>query len=389
MTGEIFCVIKINTMQSNPGAGSVVLTKEDVMIVMQWAKFGRHLTACLIFLAVVAASWTQVACAQDPKDVTICDINMLTGVAVGDLVRVSGICTVGTDRFGGMMCVISTPEGGPYCCGLKIYDQEASLVVSIGQCLTVVGTVEGYYGNYEILLDLSYEQEVWECGWKIPDPERVTECTFSDAYKSCQIVLEGLTVQSDPDQYGNFIVTDRYGCERTLLLRMIDPVYPVGTEICSLTGFLDYHFEEFKIRPIDDESIDPRPLSDCPWMGTACDPVKIRSYLSTVFPDCISGGEQFIHSLTFTNLCTDRDAMLFDVLEIGGGFWFWPGWTTDIDFKTMNLPELAGWWESVFDFTWPAQPPITLSGTFWTAALDASSGLLISDIVSVSFCAGP
>lgn len=367
----------------------MVLTEEKVMRSMRWVNNRRQLTACLFCLAMIVAIRIQTACAQDPKDATICEINMRTGIVVGDLVRVSGVCTVGSNRLGSMLCVISTPEGGPWCCGLKIYDQSESLVVSRGQCLTVVGTVVDYYGSTEILLDTGYPADVWECGWKIPDPERVPECTFSGAYMSCQIVLEGLTVQSDPDAYGNFTVIDRYGCERTLLMRLTDPVYPVGTEFCSLTGFLDYHLSEFKIRPIDDVSLDTRSLSDCPWTGTACDPVKIRSYLSFEMPDCITGGDRFIHTLTFTNLCTGREAQLFDVLEVAGGFWFWPAWSTTIDYRTVDLPELAGYWESVLDFDWPADPPVTLSATLWSLVIDGSTHMLISDLVSVSFCAEP
>lgn len=367
----------------------MVLTKEKVMRSMRWVNSRRCLTACFFCMAIIITMWNQAARAQDPKDATICDINMRTGVAVGDLVRVSGVCTVGTDRLGGMLCVISTPEGGPWCCGLKIYDQSESVVVSRGQCLTVVGTVHDYYGSTEILLDTGYPPEVWECGWKIPDPERITECTFSGAYLSCQVVLEGLTVQSDPDAYGNFTVIDRYGCERTLLMRLTDPVYPVGTEFCSLTGFLDYHFEEFRIRPIDDTSLDTRPFSDCPWMGTACDPVAIRSFISKTCPDCYTGGDSFIHTLTLTNRCTGRPGVLFEVLEIGGSYWFWPDWTPPIGFETVQLPELGSIWLDILNFEWPKGVPTAVSGTFWTAMLDDDAILLISDIASVSFCAEP
>ncbi len=356
---------------------------------MQWVNIRRYKTACVICLAVIVAMWVQSVCAQVPKDVTICEINMRTGVAGGDLVRVTGVCTVGSDRLGGMLCIISTTEGGPWCCGLKIYDQSESLVVSRGQCLTVVGTVVDYYGSTEILLDPGYSPEVWECGWKIPDPERVSECTFSGAYLSCQVVLEGLTVLSDPDAYGNFTTVDRYGCERRLLMRLTDPVYPVGTEFCSLTGFLDYHFEEYKIRPVDDDSLDPRPLSDCPWLGTACDLVRIRSFVSKTGNDCFTGGDSFIHTLTFTNLCTSRPGLLFDVLEIAGSYWFWPEWTTQMAYDTVQLPELGSRWLEILNFEWPEGVTATMSGTFWTVMMDDEIILFISDIYGVPFCVGP
>ncbi len=345
---------------------------------------GKRTICFLGVLIFVLAGWAVYA--DDPIPATICDINEGNGIYEGDFVVVEGVCTVESARFGNSITIFADPVGGPYCCGLAIYSIDQDLIAERGQCIRVWGVVTLYYDKMEIILDPAYPPEVWDCEWTVPDPEKMTTCDMDPGpYTSCVMILECLTALEDPDQYGNQTFVDRYGCERTLLLRKIDPPFPIGDEICSITGLLDYHFGEYKIR-YEEDGIDLRPHAECPYCEGVCDPVEIDAAMNIEAPEPITGGDPFIHTVTWKNHCDARDAVLFDLLEIDGTFWFWPTWTTDVSYKLHTLPMFSSYAEEILNFQWPEDISVEIHGRFFTAAMDPATGLLISDIVFVDFC---
>ncbi len=343
------------------------------------------LTVPLMLCAIVSAIPVT---ANGPIDTTICACNRLDGVSEGDLVTVTGVCTV-ESTWGTTITVISEPEGGPYCCGIAIYDHNQTLASARGQCVTVTGILQEYYDKKEIIIsDTSsdFPPVVWDCGWKLPDPERIPVCDQFEPYESCIVVAEGLTVTSNPDPYGNILFTDQYGCEWPLLLRLVDPPIEPGTQICSITGLLDYHMGAFKLRPRDELDFDFRTLDTCPWTGTACDPVSIRSFITQSFPDCFQAGDAFIHTVTWKNLCQKRPMILIDILEVAGMYFFWPSFTPELNGKQVTLPELKSHWEEILHFDWPVFPGGSISGRFWSAAVDPATMTISGDIITVDFC---
>ncbi len=347
---------------------------------------GKRTICFLGVMIFVLAGWAVYA--DDPIPATICDINEGNGIYEGDFVVVEGVCTVESARFGNSLTLIGEPQGGPYCCGLAIYDIDQNLNMERGQCIRVCGIVTLYYDKMEIVLDPDYPPpEVWDCEWTVPEPERITTCDMDFVpYTSCLMILECLTVLENPDQFGNQALEDKYGCRRTMALRAIDPPLIIGTEICSITGFMDFHFGEFKFFTRDEIDLDLRPHSECPYCEEVCDPVEIDAAMNIEAPEPITGGDPFIHTVTWRNPCDARDAVLFDLLEIDGMFWFWPTWTTDVNYKLHTLPKFNSYAEEILNFQWPEDISVEIHGRFWTAAMDPASGSLISDIVFVDFC---
>ncbi|HPQ40304.1 MAG TPA: hypothetical protein PLV45_08020 [bacterium] len=312
--------------------------------------------------------------------VSICDIRQGIGVQPGDIVTVTGICTVPSERLGYAMAVITEDGGGPWC-SIAIYDSEASLEIDYGQCVTLTGQINEYYGKYEIVLQSL--DEVWDCGLQIPDPIRVPPPVNLESLEDSTVVLEGIEVLANPDEYGNIKVVDTYGTEWHMM-RMIDPP-PIGTQWCSMTGIIDFHFGEYKFRILDETSIDERPHTDCPWLGTACDPVTIRQFVGNPSLECFQAGDRFHYTVTWTNVCAARDAWLFIILDINGLYFFYPGFTPDLTLAAHSLPELASIWWDVFDFIYPGGAP-GLECAFWAVALEPDTLNLISEISRVEFC---
>ncbi len=362
------------TFNHSRNAGRGCLPGEVIRLVM------------IVFFGLILSCFSSVR--ADPVPTSICDINQYNGVQEGDLVQVEGVCTVETGRFGYSETIISDPQGGPYCCGLVIYDRDQTLIAERGQCVRVCGVVTDYYNVTEIVPDPNYPPEIWDCGWTLPDPEEITDCDADLApYTSCITKFSCITVTEEPDEYGNQGFSDRTGCFWNILLRKFDPPFAVGDELCAVTGVLDYHFSAFAVRPRDEADIDCRSHAECPYCEGVCDPVVVTATMNFEAPDPITAGNPFIHCVIWKNHCASRNAALFDVLEIENTFWFWPTWTQDIDAVFRTLPDFGSSQEEILHFTWPEDVAAPLHGIFHAAAVNPDTSALISNIASVEFYA--
>ncbi|MBN1297657.1 hypothetical protein JXA80_12830 [bacterium] len=315
-------------------------------------------------------------------DESICDIRQGIGVQPGDAVTITGICTVPTNRMGGFLTVLTQDGGGPWC-SISVYDEDQSLSAEYGQCVTLTGVVVEYYEKTELVLQSI--ESVWDCGWQIPDPIRVPPPICIESLENSTIVIEGVTVIDEPDEYGNVTVIDRYGTEWIWLMSKTMEVYPSGTQFCGILAFIDFHFNEYKVRLINETAVDERPHDSCPWMGTACDDVAIRQFLSHPTGDCFQVNDRFHYTVTWTNLCHARPAYLFVILQIGDFFFFYPAFSSDLNYTAYGLPELGSLWWDALDFAYPGGAG-GISCRWYAIALDPGTLDLISEINRLDFC---
>jgi len=251
----------------------------------------------VFLLLCVTLLGSQIAYADDPPVVTCSQIQQYQGVSEGDRVRVIGICTCETGRFGYSVTIIADPVGGPWA-ALYLYDANERLAAERGDTVEVVGIVQEYYELTE--LSMSDETEfpplVTGTGPLPPVLELTTGTAADEPYECCIIRLFNVEVQTNPDEYGNIAIDDGTG-EFTLLQSIAHPVPAIGHLYDCLTGVNYFHFGEFKIRPRD--------LLDyeCPALPTA-----------TATPDCIHDGDVnaqitfliaiYQHSPTYQEACS-------------------------------------------------------------------------------------
>ena len=64
-------------------------------------------------------------------------------------------------------------------------------------------------------------------------------------------------------------------------------------------------------------------------------------------------------------------------MDIYGAYWFWPGWTTELDFTSWTIPAGGNGTDVILQFEWPAVEGITTGLKFWAGLLNAGTTELI------------
>ncbi len=143
---------------------------------------------------------------------------------------------------------ISQPEGGAWK-GIYVFDW--SVDVQLGDLVEVTGTVDEYYGYTE----LTYcDVTVLSSGNPVPNPIIVTTGQMSggmtaESYEGCLVKVMNVTCTVAPDQYNQFEVDDNTGACNVDDLFYIQPEPSVGDQFSSITGMVNYGFDEFSINP--------------------------------------------------------------------------------------------------------------------------------------------
>jgi hypothetical protein len=79
-------------------------------------------------------------------------------------------------------------------------------------------------------------------------------------------------------------------------------------------------------------------------------------------------------------------ADLYVILDVYGNYWFWPGWSQDIEFQTISLNPDRSIIVFILDFKWPSGDFGSADGLmFWGALLDPQNGALIGNYDHVEF----
>lgn len=156
---------------------------------------------------------------------------------------------------------VADPAGGTYS-GILIYDPNdtAPADLAVGDELTIEGTYVEFNDKSEISLQQSGTVTRTNTGVAIPAAEQVAEMDFETAgtepYEGVLVAIPmsgQLSVFDEPNQYGEFTVSDDNGATTLMLDDCIyadaDVGATQGAVVDSLTGIVDYSFGSFKVEP--------------------------------------------------------------------------------------------------------------------------------------------
>lgn len=349
--------------------------------------------------------------ADDPIDTTICDIQQYNGIMQGDRVRITGVCTAETGRYGAPVTVIAH-SAEPYCCGIWVYVPDADLLAMRGECVEVVGVVQEYYDLTELFVgsDETIRPQIVSSCPALPDPIVVQTANGSqEMYESCLIETRCVTVTSDIDDFGVFLFRDDQqpaGDMHGLFAKSWDP--PVlGGFYCRMAGIIDYSWNEFRLRPRDrtsdlDETTTQPNCEYCGAPGPTYTPTPngsptatptqggnaiIDLMLNKEEPNCFIEGDWF--SLTIAAQNPNATTMNLDAyvcLDVYGSYFFWDSWGQDIDYVAITLPASGSWNETLLQFDWPAGAGAASGLAFYSVLTGQGNFDIASNIEVIMFC---
>ncbi|MCF7912376.1 MAG: T9SS type A sorting domain-containing protein [Candidatus Cloacimonetes bacterium] len=155
------------------------------------------------------------------------------------------------------------PDGGPWS-GVYVYDYDEAYVwsVSEGDLVTITATVDEYYGFTE----LGYIEECDVIGQgTVPAPCEVNtaDIEYMEAYESCLVQVDDVTVTEAQDDYGLWRVTDGSGScnidDSFFYLDDIDPPIVINVDDFwgRIVGMVSYSYDEYSINPRYPEDLYP------------------------------------------------------------------------------------------------------------------------------------
>lgn len=144
---------------------------------------------------------------------------------------------------------ISMPEGGGWK-GLYVYNSD--IEPAIGDEVEVTGEVQEYFGLTELSTGTG---TIMSSGNALPDPTIVTTFALSteEQYEGVLVQVQNVLVTSAPDNFGQWYVDDGSGA-----CQIDDSIYQypnpqTGMEFASITGVVDYSYDEYGLHPRDND----------------------------------------------------------------------------------------------------------------------------------------
>ncbi|MBN2054985.1 hypothetical protein JW905_08680, partial [bacterium] len=71
---------------------------------------------------------------------------------------------------------------------------------------------------------------------------------------------------------------------------------------------------------------------------------------------------------------------VYIALDVYGSFWFWPGWTQELDFLTWTIDAEDCRTDDILEFTWPDGAGAAEGIMFWTAMFTPGTFDLVGQI---------
>ena len=172
---------------------------------------------------------------------------------IGQSVMVYGIVTVTTGIFDPEITYIQDPNGGPWS-GVAIRDNTAGFYTEQGKKFRIIGVVSERYGMTEILLS-GYTP--FSGIFPLPAAEKVktadiaTGSPTAESYEGVLIQVDSVAVINDNLGDGEWLVDDGSGACRIddAANYLFYEVPAIGTVILSITGVLNYSYDNFKLEP--------------------------------------------------------------------------------------------------------------------------------------------
>ena len=166
----------------------------------------------------------------------------------GENVTVEGIVTA--TGFAGGKYFISDPDGGAWN-GLYVYDSVNS--PAVGDEVELMGKISEYYGLTE-LTDI-FGFEILSSGNTLPNAVEISTLSLSNSeeYEGVLVKITDVTVAAIQDENGQWFVDDGSGqCQIDDGFFYLDEagiVLNIGDEWSSITGVVDYSYDEFGLHP--------------------------------------------------------------------------------------------------------------------------------------------
>jgi predicted extracellular nuclease len=175
---------------------------------------------------------------------------------MGQTVSVTGIVTVGEGEYYGTYAAMADEGGGPWS-GLILYGNDVT-GIERGDSITITGQVDEYFGLTELKFPTSIV--VHSSGHPLPDAEVLTtdevyQPATAEQWEGVLVRVEDVTVTSEPNEYGEWQVDDGSGDAVVDDLGDYSYVPTLNDQLASVTGVLNYSFDEYKIEPRDDADI--------------------------------------------------------------------------------------------------------------------------------------
>lgn len=163
----------------------------------------------------------------------------------GQKVRTSGVVTA----IAGANFWLQMPNNlklsvYPEWSGILCYHTATAAALTVGDNVTLIATVDEYYGATELVNVVSY---VINSQGNVINPTNVTAFDATEAYESTLITIIDAKVHTTPDTYGEFKIND--GTADYIIDDKMYSYTPTVGDILSITGVTTYANSNFKLYP--------------------------------------------------------------------------------------------------------------------------------------------
>ena len=186
-------------------------------------------------------------------EVTIYDIQM-GKVAAKSPVKVVDVVVTSPLTFKKDGFFVQEAGGGEFS-GIYVFAKDpAGLAVKPGDVVSLVGTYDEFYMNSQIVIQSMADVSVTGTA-PVPDPEVVapgdvaTSGGKAEAYEGVLVRVEGVTVTNADLGFGEWSVTGGLRVDDLFFAAAMWPKVMVGDAYASITGCMNYSFDNTKISP--------------------------------------------------------------------------------------------------------------------------------------------
>ncbi len=96
-------------------------------------------------------------------------------------------------------------------------------------------------------------------------------------------------------------------------------------------------------------------------------------------------GDTFLLRLKITNNKADMTLLEFILLDVYGAYWYYDGWTEQVDYVELFIPFGYDQDETILEFEWPPDTGAADDIRFWSALVNPVGMTLVSNVDSVVF----
>lgn len=245
---------------------------------------------------LLAATLLVSAAAQGQVTHSIYEIQgeLFASPLVGQTVTTSGIIVannVTSTTSGVIGYFLQDAQGGPWS-GVYVYDN--TQLPNIGDEVIMEAEVAEYFDNTELINVTSFT--VVSTGNTLPAPAALTtgEVAAGEAYEGCLVTITNAQCTTPDADFGEAIFDDGTGPCKTNDYIYIPEAGWVQDEYYTLTGPLNYHYEEYKIevRSADDVQTGLGIAQTAP-LGLQVYPTPARENVTITLPEPLTSLEVY------------------------------------------------------------------------------------------------